>query len=70
VRRNPAWTAGFRGFRRFEFFRALAVGPRSKGMIGGPEAFTRVAPVAPAIRTPAHLPAPAFWRVEKDIPIF
>jgi len=29
VRRNPAWTAGFSGFLSFDFFRALAVGPRS-----------------------------------------
>jgi hypothetical protein len=29
IRRNPAWTAGFGGFRGFDLLRALAVGPRS-----------------------------------------
>jgi hypothetical protein len=55
---------GFRGFRSFEGHRALAIGPRSMSVTGGPGACTRVAPDAPAIGAPAHPAAPAFRRVD------
>ena len=58
---------GFSGLRGFDDHRALAVGPRSTGLLGGPEASARVAPVAPAIGAPAHPAAPTSWRVDENI---
>jgi hypothetical protein len=66
IRRNPAWTAGFRGFRSFYGHRALAVLAALEFIQGGPETSTRVAWVAPAIGTPAQPVARAPWRVEKN----
>jgi len=67
TRRNPAWTAGFGGFRGFELHRALAVLAAVKFFQGGPEASTRFAWGAPALGTPAHPAAPAPVLVEKNI---
>jgi len=59
IRRNPAWTAGFSGFRSSYKHRALADLAAFKFIEGGPEASTRVAWGAPPIGTPAHPAAPA-----------
>jgi len=67
IRRNPAWTAGFSGFRGFQDVRALADLAAFKFFQGGPEASTRFAWGAPALGTPAYPAAPAPRRVEKNI---
>jgi hypothetical protein len=58
---------GFSVLRGFDDLRALAIGPRSTGLIGGPEASARVAPVAPAIGAPARPAAPTPRRWWKTI---
>src|SRR5476651_2635893 len=63
VRRNPAWTAGFRG-------RSVNFRPRPYGLAAScthvcHATDARVAPVTPAIQAPAHPVAAAPWRVEK-----
>jgi len=60
--------ADFRGFRSFDDHRALAILVALDLHQGGPDPSTRVAPVAPAIRAPAHPAAAALLVGSRCVP--